>query len=63
MKGQNTARPKLAYVGRFTTEKRKARGKGVAVFSIDPTTGAWTFVEACDRAQARAHPLLNDGVV
>lgn len=42
------AKPKFAYVGCFTTEKRKARGKGVAVFRIDPATGAWTFVEACD---------------
>jgi 6-phosphogluconolactonase (cycloisomerase 2 family) len=41
-------RPKFAYVGCFTTEKRKARGKGVAVFRIDPASGRWTFVEACD---------------
>jgi 6-phosphogluconolactonase (cycloisomerase 2 family) len=38
--------PKFAYVGCFTTEKRKARGKGIAVFRIDPATRAWTFVEA-----------------
>ena len=42
------ARPKFAYVGCFTTEKRKARGKGIAVFRIDPATGKWSFVEACD---------------
>ncbi|RPI42719.1 MAG: lactonase family protein [Betaproteobacteria bacterium] len=42
------AKPKFAYVGCFTTEKRKARGKGVAVFRIEPARGAWTFVEACD---------------
>jgi 6-phosphogluconolactonase len=41
-------RTKFAYVGCFTTEKRKARGKGVAVFRIDPANGAWRFVEACD---------------
>jgi 6-phosphogluconolactonase len=41
-------KPKFAYVGCFTTEKRKARGKGVAVFRIDPATGAWTLVDACD---------------
>lgn len=40
-------RPKFAYVGCFTTEKRKARGKGIALFSIDSATGKWTFVEAC----------------
>lgn len=42
------ARAKFAYVGCFTTEKRKACGKGIAVFRIDPATGAWTFVEAFD---------------
>src|SRR4051794_966055 len=42
-----TTRPRYAYVGCFTTAKRKARGKGVAVFSIDER-GKWTFVEACD---------------
>jgi 6-phosphogluconolactonase len=42
-----TAEPRYAYVGGFTTEKRKARGKGVAVFSIDGR-GKWTFVQACD---------------
>jgi 6-phosphogluconolactonase (cycloisomerase 2 family) len=42
------ARPKFAYVGCFTTEKRKARGKGVAVFRIDPATGKWSFVDACE---------------
>jgi 6-phosphogluconolactonase (cycloisomerase 2 family) len=38
----------FAYVGCFTTEKRKARGKGVAVFRIEPETRAWSFVHACD---------------
>jgi 6-phosphogluconolactonase len=41
-------RPKFAYVGCFTTEKRKAKGKGIALFSIDPASGKWTFVEACN---------------
>lgn len=43
-----TPRPTFAYVGCFTTAKRKARGKGIAVFRIDPASGAWAFVEACD---------------
>jgi 6-phosphogluconolactonase (cycloisomerase 2 family) len=42
--------PKFAYVGCFTTVARKARGKGVAVYRIDPATAAWSFVEACDVA-------------
>jgi len=44
----NATPPKFAYVGCFTTAKRKARGKGVAVYRIDPATRAWSFVEACD---------------
>jgi len=48
MKSKAPPRPKFAYVGCFTTERRKARGKGIALFGIDPKTGAWTFVEACD---------------
>jgi len=47
-KSKTATRPKFAYVGCFTTEKRKARGKGVAVFRIDPATGKWAFVDACD---------------
>jgi 6-phosphogluconolactonase len=41
-------RPRFAYVGGFTTEKRKARGKGIAVFRIDPDDGVWTRVEDYD---------------
>ena len=48
MEAQGALRPKFAYVGCFTTEKRKARGKGIAVFRIDRRRGAWTSVEACD---------------
>ena len=48
MQTNNTARPKFAYVGCFTTEKRKARGKGIAVFRIDQSSGAWTQVQAYD---------------
>jgi 6-phosphogluconolactonase (cycloisomerase 2 family) len=44
----NTPPSKFAYVGCFTTEQRKARGKGIAVFRIDPATGLWTQVEAYD---------------
>ena len=40
-------RPAFAYVGCFTTAKRKAKGKGVAVFRID-AAGKWTYVDACD---------------
>ncbi|HEX2827052.1 MAG TPA: lactonase family protein [Burkholderiales bacterium] len=40
-------KPRYAYVGGFTTEKRKAQGKGVAVYRIDDA-GKWSFVHACD---------------
>jgi 6-phosphogluconolactonase (cycloisomerase 2 family) len=43
-----SVQPTFAYVGCFTSERRKARGKGVAVFRIDPATGAWSFVHACE---------------
>src|SRR5690606_16659858 len=36
-----------AYVGCFTTERRKARGRGVAVYAIDASS-TWRFVHACD---------------
>ena len=45
---KSPARPTFAYVGCFTTAKRKAKGKGIALFRIDPASGAWTFVEVCD---------------
>jgi 6-phosphogluconolactonase len=41
-------RPRFAYVGCFTTEKRRAHGKGIAVFRIDPDNGAWQRVEERD---------------
>ena len=45
-------RPRFAYVGCFTTEKRKARGNGIAVFRIDPDNGAWQRVEARNKETA-----------
>src|SRR5215468_7343000 len=38
----------FAYVGSFTTEKRKARGRGISVYRVDPSSGAWTLVHAND---------------
>ena len=48
MNSPRAPRARFAYVGCFTSEKRKARGKGVAVFRIDADTGTWTHVQACD---------------
>jgi 6-phosphogluconolactonase len=33
---------RFAYVGCFTTERRKARGKGIDIYAIDPVSGAWS---------------------
>ena len=53
-------RPRFAYVGAFTTEKRKARGKGIAVFRIDPKDGAWQLVQTCETVH-NPHFLALDG--
>ncbi len=52
---KNGGYPGFAYVGCFTTRKRGAKGKGIAVFRIDPGTGAWAFVEACDAIPNPSH--------
>lgn len=59
MEARNGARPAFAYVGCFTTEKRKARGRGIAVFRIDPESGDWLQVEAYD-AVPNPHYLAFD---
>jgi 6-phosphogluconolactonase len=50
---------RFAYVGCFTTQKRKARGQGIAVFRIDSDSGAWSQVQACD-AIANPHFIALD---
>src|SRR5215467_6146445 len=34
-----------AYVGSFTTAQRNARGDGINVYRVDPTTGDWTHIQ------------------
>ena len=36
---------RIAYVGAFTSKARNARGEGLSVFRVDPTTGAWTRIQ------------------
>ncbi|WP_320534448.1 lactonase family protein [Robbsia andropogonis] len=36
---------KFAYIGCRTTRERNARGKGIALYLIDPYTAAWSFVD------------------
>ncbi len=45
MNATNKSLPKFAYVGCFTSAKRKARGKGISVYSVDPITGIWSLIE------------------
>ncbi len=35
----------FAYVGCFTTAKRKARGKGISLYRIDDASGAWELLD------------------
>jgi 6-phosphogluconolactonase len=35
----------FAYVGSFTTAQRRARGDGIHVYRVDPTSGMWTHVQ------------------
>jgi 6-phosphogluconolactonase len=35
----------FAYVGSFTSARRKARGDGIHVYRVDAATGAWTHVQ------------------
>jgi 6-phosphogluconolactonase (cycloisomerase 2 family) len=44
---RHPVKPTFAYVGCFTTARRKAHGKGVAIFRIAPD-GRWHAVETCD---------------
>ena len=48
MESMNIAQVTFAYVGCFTTEERKAKGKGISVYRIDRTSGAWQLVEVFD---------------
>ena len=42
---QPASRALYAYVGSFTSAQRKARGNGVNVFRMDPSSGAWTHIQ------------------
>ena len=42
---QGKASTMFAYVGSFTTAKRKARGDGIHVYRADPASGAWIHIQ------------------
>jgi 6-phosphogluconolactonase len=65
------AAPLFAYVGCFTSTQRKAQGKGISVYRIDPE-GAWTLLQtletvpnpqfiAFDRQQRFLYSIHGDG--
>jgi 6-phosphogluconolactonase len=65
------AAPLFAYIGCFTTERRKAKGKGISLYRIDPD-GAWTLLQtletvpnpqfiAFDRQQKYLYSVHGDG--
>ena len=37
--------PKFAYVGCYTSKRRKGRGEGITVHRIDAASGVWTQVQ------------------
>jgi hypothetical protein len=41
------AAPLFAYIGCFTTERRKAKGKGISLYRIDPG-GGWTLLQTLE---------------
>jgi 6-phosphogluconolactonase (cycloisomerase 2 family) len=45
-------RPVWAYVGCYTTERRKARGKGLKVYSIDSASGDWNQIQEISAGSA-----------
>jgi 6-phosphogluconolactonase len=44
-KQTSNSRPAFAYVGCFTYKERKAHGKGISVYKVDPETATWTLVD------------------
>lgn len=48
MESTGITSPMFAYVGCFTTKERNARGKGISVYRIDQSTGAWTLVQVLE---------------
>ena len=48
-------RPRIAYVGSFTSKARNARGEGLSVFRVDPATRR---VDAHPVARRRAEPVV-----
>ena len=35
----------FAYVGSFTTAKRRGRGEGIEVYAFDAVTGRWKYIQ------------------
>lgn len=50
---------RFAYVGSFTTERRRARGSGLDVYAVDPATGGWTHLQHLGPIDNPSFLLLN----
>ena len=55
----NDVYPTLAYVGCFSSEKRKGHGKGISVYRVDAKTGAWNLVQICETIQNPGFVVLD----
>lgn len=56
----NAVYPTFAYVGCFTSEKRKGHGKGISVYRIDPQSGSWSLVQVCETIQNPGFVVLDE---
>src|SRR5689334_17323067 len=54
-----SAVPAFAYVGCFTTQERKAHGKGISVFRVDAKTKQWELVQVCDAPANPGYVVLD----
>ena len=52
--------PVFAYVGCRTTRERNARGKGIGVYAVDPSSGSWEHVELFEPLDNPSFLALNE---
>ena len=52
--------PVFAYVGCRTTRERNARGKGIGVYAVDPSSGSWERVESFEPLENPSFLALNE---
>ncbi|AME26832.1 lactonase family protein [Burkholderia sp. PAMC 26561] len=52
--------PVFAYVGCRTTHERNARGKGIGVYAVEPSSGSWEHVESFEPLENPSFLTLNE---